>query len=390
MRAVIHGKSPLGEDGVTDAVFSVLRWLPPETALLWVLRTAFPGWDPSLNLRSDLIFWPRFADGTEPDLVVITDDSAVVIEAKTGAPFGTNQLQREWDGLRGWGPAAGLQRRLLAITSDSIVPSEVTSHRAVVGSDRVGWMSWTDVLACIKQTVDLHAEGERRMLEDLDAFLHRQGVVMDFTGFSQEDAFSAALGVRALAHRVNPQIAALKPALESELAPDIVWGDTQNRYFTYLSRGIGYPHQWSPRTPLLLFRDADWPLMKDPAHALVVGIELERAEGFAGARLILPKTDDGREVLLEAATGMQDWDVVAGAWDVAEHASPVPASALTASLVEEQITHSQARTAGEPYLWIRRSRPAWEVDVAWCADTLRACRSALTFDPNVLQSIESA
>jgi hypothetical protein len=384
MRAVIQGKSPTGEDGVTGTVFSVLRWLPPEAGLLPLLESAFPNWTPVWGAKSQLLFWPRFADGTEPDLVIVTDDSAVVVEAKTGSPFGLDQLQREWDGLRGWGPAAGLDRRLLAITTDATLPHEVATHGEAVGTpERVGWMSWTHVLRCIRQGREERSAGEQRMVDDLDAYLHRQGVVMDFTGISQDDAYAAALGVRALAQRLNPQIAALKPALEAELQPDIVWGDTQNRFFTYISRATGSPHQWSPRTPLLLFRDATWPLMKDPRRALLVGIELERAVGFAGARLSLPKDDDGREGLLAAVRDLQGWEAVAGAWDVAEHAAPAPASTLTASMVDEQVLHSQARTVGDPYLWIRRSRPAWEVDVAWCVDTLRACRTALD-DASVL------
>lgn len=371
MRAELHGKPTHAEDGLTSAVFSALSWLPAEAGLRPTLSRAFPDRDfAGLDDAAQLVFWPKFYDGTEPDVVVLTPHHAILVEAKEHAGFGHRQLEREWNGLSNYLPARGRELLMVAVTNDATVPSPISEFRATLGDPtQCSWLSWTDIADVIKEgAADLPPTGQR-LVDDVVAFLRHRGVLMEYTGISAEDNWLMASATRVAAERVYPQIAALAPALLKEVEPHgIVWGDPQRRVLTGFSRSLDGSHQWGLRAFALLFRDSVRSAKAE--DRLFVTADLTRARMLVGTRHLWPSDVQARERLLGPLNGDDSWRATVGAWDLAEHDNDVPASALTAELAEEHAAFSRRRTGGEVSLWVYRASPLHDAPFPWIASTL--------------------
>jgi hypothetical protein len=374
MRTELQGKLARGEDGLTAAVFSVLRWLPAAVGLFPFLREAFPmeDWDDG---EAQLQFWPCFHDGTEPDVVLLTKGQAVVVEAKAGAGFGEQQLEREWHGLAEYFPARGRRPLLLALTDDATEPDAVREFRAALADDGAAcaWLPWTAVAAILRDSrPELTAE-QRSLVDELLDFLRLRGVHVDYIGISPEDNWALAAAARSASERVYPQIAALQPALLTRLSPaGIVWGDSQQRVIAPWSRSFSWPHQWGVNALYLPFRDASWPAQTDPT--LVVLFDFFRARVCVGVRVSWPPDVAARTALLDALSGADGWRAVVGAWDVADHAQDVDVNGLTLDLAAEQAAFAARRTRGDVALWIYRPTPLHDAPLEWIATNLRLAR----------------
>jgi len=174
-----HGKTD-DEDLLTSAAFGLLRYLPWEAGLLPVLRAAGVPLDGPIT---EVRFWPLH-DRTEPDVVVATPASALVIEAKLWAGFQEAQLGREWRWLQQQYP--GRTRHLLTITGRRYSKRSIL-HRLqadlcslaltdVVDESRVHTMHWSDLPEQLRNVGVPHDPGEHRLLGDLENTLARFGV----------------------------------------------------------------------------------------------------------------------------------------------------------------------------------------------------------------------
>ena len=73
---------------------------------------------------AEFMFWPRFEENTEPDLVIMVGNYYLLIEVKLFSPFGEEtkkrkaQLLREIEGGSLEARNYGKDFRLIAITSD--------------------------------------------------------------------------------------------------------------------------------------------------------------------------------------------------------------------------------------------------------------------------------
>ena len=112
------------EDILTSNVFSFFKYSNREIFLKDYLNRL--GFDISAQEahEAEFIFWPRFEENTEPDLVIVVGDYYLLIEAKYFSDFGretkkTNaQLEREMTGGKLDAKAYGKKFMLIAITTD--------------------------------------------------------------------------------------------------------------------------------------------------------------------------------------------------------------------------------------------------------------------------------
>ncbi len=158
------------EDMLTSNVFSFFKYAPREVFLKGYLGDL--GFEVSERdaSKAEFMFWPRFEDNTEPDLVLIVGDYYLLIEAKYYSGFADEtlktkaQLQREIDGGKREAKNYGKQFYLVAITADSYrkedkfraIPSELKRYCIWTNWQRVSWFLY-DILES-----DAHLKQEER------------------------------------------------------------------------------------------------------------------------------------------------------------------------------------------------------------------------------------
>lgn len=149
--AELHGKLPSRiermEDILTSNVFSFFKYSTREIFLKGYLnRLGFNISDQEAN-ETEFIFWPRFEENTEPDLVIIVGDYYLLIEAKYFSGFGEEtkktraQLLREIE--RGKLEAKNYDKdfKLIVITADYYYKG---SKFEVIPSDFIPHFKWTN------------------------------------------------------------------------------------------------------------------------------------------------------------------------------------------------------------------------------------------------------
>ena len=235
----------VSEDFLTSAVFSTFDLLP----IIWLkefLQT-------SINLNgsyldfpeaeSRFLFWERFrlpfGGSVEPDLIVLADNVAFIIEAKfysgkSGIGFTeeedtsfdqlkfqlADQIAREYflgkDVLRG--KTISTEGKLfnisdfflILVTKDPAVPTkEIEESIDAVGKiepaekemarSKIHWTNWQKTNLVIEEVIRSFPEEsfERKISSQLRDFLHKRDLVL-FSGFNFLDSFGIASNINAL------------------------------------------------------------------------------------------------------------------------------------------------------------------------------------------------
>ncbi|WP_162144047.1 hypothetical protein [Sorangium cellulosum] len=160
------------EDLITSYVFGLLRYLPADRGLSRVLQSALPVLPLSRSI--EVSAWPPDGD-VEPDALLLADAFACVVEAKWEAPFGPQQLGREWLWLRKEQPK--LFRTMLIVTRYRVSSGEVfhlleKDLRAlgvpelVPEPSQIGVLTWTSLATVALNTVT-DAPHEAAIIADL-------------------------------------------------------------------------------------------------------------------------------------------------------------------------------------------------------------------------------
>lgn len=196
--AELHGKLSSRiermEDILTSNVFSFFKYSTREIFLKGYLNRL--GFDISNNQanEAEFMFWPRFEENTEPDLVIIVADYYLLIEAKyfSGFAEGTKktkaQLLREIEGGKLDAKNYGKNFNLIAITADHYYKKD---KYKVIPPDFISnfkWTNWQSVTSFLDNilgsSIDIEKQ-ERDFALDLYNLLDKKNL-RDFQGL---DAF---------------------------------------------------------------------------------------------------------------------------------------------------------------------------------------------------------
>lgn len=145
------------EDILTSNVFSFFKYSTRDIFLKRYLSSL--GFNISVQQARDaeFIFWPRFEDNTEPDLVLIAADYYILIEAKYFSGFAgetpktKSQLLREINGGRREARNYGKQFHLVVVTADSYkkedklkdIPKGLKHYCIWTNWQRVSWFLYS-------------------------------------------------------------------------------------------------------------------------------------------------------------------------------------------------------------------------------------------------------
>jgi hypothetical protein len=173
------------EDVLTSNVFSFFKYATREVFLKGYLEVL--GLDISSReaREAEFLFWPRFEENTEPDLVILVGDYYLLIEAKYFSEFAgetektKSQLIRELEGGKLEAKNYGKQFKLIAITADyyykkekfQIIPPDFLPH--------FKWTNWQSVslfLENILESTRKIREQERSFASDLCQLLDKKNL----------------------------------------------------------------------------------------------------------------------------------------------------------------------------------------------------------------------
>jgi len=187
--AELKGKIPrefeFKEDILTSNVFSFFKYSTREIflkALIDFLEITIGTTDLG---NAEFIFWPKFEDGTEPDLLILIGGHYLLFEAKYTSGFGQetefiqHQLEREY--LQGCLQAKtlGLKFSFFAITNDLFENKEKYSDVPKFLWGKVKFINWQNVTSLIEKILSSKlalSVGDRMMAEDLYSLLLLKGL----------------------------------------------------------------------------------------------------------------------------------------------------------------------------------------------------------------------
>ncbi len=153
--AELHGKlsqyNENKEDILTSNVFSFFKYADRAVFLRLYLRSLGLAITVEDARQAEFYFWPRYADNTEPDLVVLAGKYYLLFEAKYFSGFGEeslttrHQLVREIEG--GEHEAHNLDKvfQVIAITAHYTYQPNILNGMPDVYKDRIRWTNWQHV-----------------------------------------------------------------------------------------------------------------------------------------------------------------------------------------------------------------------------------------------------
>ncbi|GFP18532.1 hypothetical protein HKBW3S03_00037 [Candidatus Hakubella thermalkaliphila] len=194
--AELHGKVPSGitrmEDILASNVFSFFKYANREIFLKGYLDRLGFKISSQEAIEAELIFWPRYEEKTEPDLVILTGNYYLLIEAKYLSDFGGEtektkaQLTREIEG--GMLEARNYNKnfRLIAITADYIYKKNKFKSVPECFSHYLTWTNWQQVSSFLNDILNNNlnlTRHEREFALDLYKLLDRKNL-RGFKGFA--------------------------------------------------------------------------------------------------------------------------------------------------------------------------------------------------------------
>lgn len=203
--AELHGKLSSGiermEDVLTSNVFSFFKYSTREIFLWGYLNELGFNISNQEANEAEFIFWPRFEENTEPDLVLIVGDYYLLIEAKYFSGFADEtkktkaQLLCEIEGGKLEAKNYGKDLKLIAITADHYYKE---NKFKIIPSDFIPYFKWTNwqsvssfLYNILESTRDIKKQ-ERDFALDLYNLLDKKNL-RDFQGLNSLYNISAFL-----------------------------------------------------------------------------------------------------------------------------------------------------------------------------------------------------
>ena len=185
LRGKLPSKMERMEDILTSNVFSFFKYSTREIFLKgYFSELGFSISDQEAK-EAKFVFWPRFEENTEPDLVIIVGDYYLLIEAKYFSEFGGEtektkaQLLRELEG--GWLEAKnyGKDFNLIVITGDYYFKKEkfsIIPRRFISNFKWTNWQFVSTFVTNLLETSKHIKKHERDFASDLCNLLDKKNL----------------------------------------------------------------------------------------------------------------------------------------------------------------------------------------------------------------------
>jgi len=165
--AELHGKlSPKTErmeDILTSNVFSFFKYSNRTVFLQRYLNILGFSVSEEEAKKAQFIFWPRYEENTEPDLVIRVGEYYILIEAKYFSDFAVGneevkaQLVREIECGNLDANNYGLEFRLVAITADYYYKEDKFTAIPEAFRPNFKWTNWQEVTSFLEHSLENHS-----------------------------------------------------------------------------------------------------------------------------------------------------------------------------------------------------------------------------------------
>jgi len=166
LRGKLSERTEKREDILTSDVFSFFKYSDRQVFLKGFLNKFLGEFGVEVSdseaEAAEFEFWPRYADRTEPDVVIIAGQYYVLIEAKLGSGFEwaeeleRSQLRREIQGGYSEARSLGKEFCIVALTADYIYkPQDYQQIRIEdLATIKFKWMNWQQIFDYLQEVLD--------------------------------------------------------------------------------------------------------------------------------------------------------------------------------------------------------------------------------------------
>lgn len=175
------------EDILTSNVFSFFKYSNRSKYLKSLLKELKIKVSNDDLKKAEFIFWPRFDDKTEPDLVIIIGEYYLLFEAKYFSDFAIDQIKREIEG--GKLEAKNLEKTFyyIAITQDYFFkPVKFKPITDMIEDKYFRWTNWQKLCNIIECNLKNEEEHDFLMASDLYQLLLKKNL-RQYQGFENLD-----------------------------------------------------------------------------------------------------------------------------------------------------------------------------------------------------------
>lgn len=188
IRGKLSAELERNEDILTSNVFSFFKYSNRCKYLMSLIQEIGIEVSNEDLRKAEFIFWPKFDDRTEPDLVIIIGKYYLLFEAKYFSDFSIDQIKREIEGGLLESKNLGKDFYYIAITSDYYYKNEKFKDIKLICQDHFKWINWQTLCFIIENNINGEDETDYYMASDLFQLMLKKNL-RNFQGFENLTAF---------------------------------------------------------------------------------------------------------------------------------------------------------------------------------------------------------
>ncbi len=164
IKGKLSSKLQRSEDILTSNVFSFFKYASREVFLSQLIDYLNISVTHQELVKAQFIFWPKYDDRTEPDLVLVIGKYYLLFEAKYFSGFGKEnsiakaQFVREIEGGLNEAKSLGQEFMAIAITAHYHFPQDILDKVPKKHRTYFRWMNWQSVASILLDLLECHQE----------------------------------------------------------------------------------------------------------------------------------------------------------------------------------------------------------------------------------------